>query len=152
MKLSEQIKNCLDGSGCGNCEHHEADTKFTCRGLLEKAYERIKGYEELEEQGLLFKLPCNVGDIVYALWSIQTEQRYVVYPAEVKEIRFGIYGNRRTVKYRLEPISYRGRILDFYSDDFGNKLFLEESEAESALQKMNEMEGKEYGLCIDNSV
>lgn len=43
MKLSEQIKHCLDGSGCGNCEQHEADTKFICRGLLQKAYERIKG-------------------------------------------------------------------------------------------------------------
>lgn len=49
MKLSEELKRCLDGSGCGKCEHHEADTKFICRGLLEKAYERIKGYEDMEE-------------------------------------------------------------------------------------------------------
>lgn len=104
---------------------------------------RLKEYEDLEEQGKLLKLPCAVGDIVCALWSVPTEQKYVIYPAEVKEICIGIYNNRRTIKYRLEPISFRGRILNFYSDDFGKKIFLEESEAENALKQMNEMEGKE---------
>lgn len=103
--------------------------------------EKLKEYEDLEEQGKLLKLPCAVGDIVYALWSVPTEQKYVIYPAEVKEICIGIYNNRRTIKYRLEPISFRGRILNFYSDDFGKKIFLEESEAENALKQMNEMEG-----------
>lgn len=113
-----------------------------CHKDLE-AIQKLGKLEDLEEQEKLLKLSCTVGSIVYALWSIPTEQRYVIYPAEVKEICFGKYANRRTIQYRLEPISYRGIILKFYQDDFGKKLFLEESEAEAALQEMNEMEGKE---------
>ena len=30
-----------------------------------QAYFKLKDYEDLEEQGLLFKLPCKVGDTVY---------------------------------------------------------------------------------------
>lgn len=32
---------------------------------LEKALEKLADYEDLEEQGLLVRLPCKVGDIVY---------------------------------------------------------------------------------------
>ena len=35
-----------------------------CRMILEK----LATYEELEEQGLLVRLPCKVGDMVYKLW------------------------------------------------------------------------------------
>lgn len=111
----------------------------TIRGY---AVDKLAEYEDLEEQGKLLKLHCKAGDIVYALLGVPAPSKYVIYPAEVKEICFGVYGNRRTIKYRLEPMRYRGRILDFYSDDYEKKFFLEESEAESALQKMNEMEGK----------
>lgn len=116
MKLSEQLKRCLDGSGCGNCEHHEADTKFTCRGLLEKAYERIKGYEELEEQGLLLKLPCKVGNIVYEILQFAGDEKPEI---DVHKIK-------------LDDL-----------DNIGKTVFLTESDAENALQKMNEMEGEE---------
>jgi hypothetical protein len=30
-------------------------------------YEKLKEYEDLEEQGLLLKLPCKVGDVVYSV-------------------------------------------------------------------------------------
>lgn len=86
------------------------------------------------------KLPCAVGDIVYALWRVTSPDKHVIYPAEVKEICLGRYFSRKTKKYKLEPISYRGRILNFYDDDFEKLFFLTKEEAEAALQKMNETE------------
>ena len=34
-----------------------------------KALKKLKEYEDLEEQGMLLRLPCKVGDIVYNLTS-----------------------------------------------------------------------------------
>ena len=35
----------------------------------ESIYEKLRKYEDVEEQGLLVKLPCKVGDTVYAYCS-----------------------------------------------------------------------------------
>lgn len=56
MKLSEELKNCLDGD-CGKCRYGEPETKLTCRGLLQAAYEEIKKNEKV--------FPFDVGDMVY---------------------------------------------------------------------------------------
>lgn len=59
----EELENC---AGVGKCDKYcNSKAESTCRGLLQKAYERIKEYEELEEQRRLLKLPCTVGDTVY---------------------------------------------------------------------------------------
>ncbi len=59
MKLSEELKRCLDGDGggCQNCERFEAKSVLTCRGLLQSAYEQVKEYEKI--------FPFDVGDIVF---------------------------------------------------------------------------------------
>ena len=49
-KLSEELRHCLETDCCGDCQYHKPETKFTCRGLLQKAYERIKEYEEMEDR------------------------------------------------------------------------------------------------------
>ena len=63
---------------------------------------------------------CKIGDFVYALWSVPTKSKYVVYCAEVKEIRIARRNCRITTTYMLEPIEYRGRIKEYRSEDFGN--------------------------------
>ena len=72
--------------------------------------ERLKEYEDAEEQGLLFRLPCKVGDSIY---SVIEDGLTIV------ELKFS---------------------LDFYArrkNDFGKTVFLTEAEAE---QKLKEME------------
>lgn len=59
MKLSEQIKRCLDGGGCKECEDYESGSRLTCPGLMKKAYETAKKHEDM--------FPCNIGDTVYVL-------------------------------------------------------------------------------------
>lgn len=57
MKLSEELKRCLDGDGCQNCERFETKSVLTCRGLLQAAYEQVKKYEKV--------FPFDIGDTVY---------------------------------------------------------------------------------------
>ena len=49
-KLSEELRHCLEDESCVDCQYHKPETKFTCSGLLQKAYERIKEYEEAEDR------------------------------------------------------------------------------------------------------
>lgn len=64
----------------------------------ESIYEKLRKYEDAEEQGLLLKLPCNVGDMVwdndfgkpcaYTItgFSIGTGEDYIDEPVTEKEI------------------------------------------------------------------
>lgn len=83
------------------------------------------------------EVKCKVGDWVYALWEAPVKQKYIVYCAEVKEIRIGMRNCRLTTTYRLEPIMYRGHIHEYRDEDFGKLVFPSEDEAQSALAKMD---------------
>lgn len=49
-KLSEELRHCLEDDTCGDCQHHKLETKFICKGLLQKAHEVVKRYEEMEDR------------------------------------------------------------------------------------------------------
>lgn len=49
-KLSEELRRCLEDDSCGDCLYHAPETKLICKDLLQKAYERIKEYEEMEDR------------------------------------------------------------------------------------------------------
>lgn len=49
-KLSEELRHCLEDDTCEYCQYHKPETKLICKGLLQKAYERIKAYEEMEDR------------------------------------------------------------------------------------------------------
>ena len=100
--------------------------------------EQLKSYEDAEKQGLILRPKCRLGDIVYALWSVPTESKYVVYPAEVKEINISSTNARKMIMYKLEPIAFRGRYNKYYDDDFGKLVFMSQEEAEKALKQMGE--------------
>lgn len=139
MKLSEQIKNCLDGIGCGNCEHHEADTKFTCRGLLGKAYERIKGYQELEEQDRLLKLPTLIGGTV---WGNDWGQpcSYTVTGFSIGKI--GDEEENDIDELQMYYRNYSGSIrCSCAVSEIGKNVFLTREQAETELKKNEEAEG-----------
>lgn len=138
MKLSDELKRCLDGSGCGNCEYHEADTKFTCKGLLEKAYERIKGYEELKGQGLLLKLPCKVGNTVYIIDDIENEFEMVSVVTSIE------IDDKNEIYIMISDGFQSGSSSSFGIDDFGKTVFLTREQAESELKKNKEMEERKW--------
>lgn len=97
-------------------------------------YNKLKEYEDAEEQGLLLKLPCKVGDTVYAYCSEFGIIPYVVDCIVINE------------HITFQCSSYSDPIGDCPSEcldeiepditDFGKTAFLTQAEAE---QKSKEM-------------
>ena len=89
------------------------------------ASERLCEYEDLEEQGLLLRLPCKVGTTVYntTWWDDVTEK-----------VKVGGKTFYRTVhKHKVSKSTFS--LLDIY--DFGKTVFLTKAEAEQKLKEMN---------------
>ena len=68
-RLTRRINNnkitAIKGSGC-NYSVHSFDCQINeGREKLRMALEKLAAYEDLEEQGLLVRLPCKVGDTMY---------------------------------------------------------------------------------------
>ncbi len=82
----------------------------------------------------VFAPPCEIGDTVFALWDVPTEAKYVVYYADVVEIRISKKNGKKTITYLLEPLGFRGRRKEYRIDDFGKTVFLTREEAEKALK------------------
>ena len=97
--------------------------------------ERMKEYEDLEEQGKLLKLPCKVGD---RIWTFE-EYSEGELTGEVVDFKVGKI--EIAFDYEQKPYFLIDN-MDFPLDCLGKTLFHSKSEAESVLQKMNEMEGK----------
>ena len=64
-----------------------------------KCCNKLATYEDLEENGLLVRLPCNVADMVY---RVNVGAKQPIIPMTVSEIHFLCYKNERVV--RIEAI------------------------------------------------
>lgn len=71
-RMTEKVLGNIQLKACGNdfcketcAEHDEEKSCSNCP--IQKAFEKLAEYEDLEEQGKLLKLPCVVGDTVYVL-------------------------------------------------------------------------------------
>ena len=93
------------------------------------------------------EVKCKVGDFVYALWEATVKLKYIIYCAEVKEIRISIRNCRLTTTYMLEPIDYRGRIMEYRDADFGTLVFKDEEDAEKKLYPRERCASGTYRSC-----
>lgn len=130
-------------------EEHKEDKLFTgqlnitamCTEAASRL-EKLKKYEDLEEQGLLLKLPCKVGDTVWELCNCN-DNVYRVFPMKVTDVI--AYGGIREIKGK-EPVTWNIYAISDYTDmyksfyDIGKTVFLTKEEAEEALRKMKESE------------
>lgn len=57
------IAMCVETPGGSFCEDGYCSQR--------KVWERLKYYEDMEEQGRLVVLPCKVGDTVYRIWPTE---------------------------------------------------------------------------------
>lgn len=113
---------------CGQAEF----CKRTCHGkggctngcIVPCLYARLAQYEDLEEQGLLVRLPCKVGDTAYEITGATTrgyDWKYLTY----------------------ENAYVRGTVFNLDRlNDIGKTVFLTKSEAEA---KLKELRGEENG-------
>lgn len=95
-----------------------------------KLKNKLGAYETAEEQGLLLRLPCKVGDYV---WDLLSGYRFEVVGIELHQNGWIIFrcGNKGTEDY-----------ASFYLDEIGERWSLSEpqgqAEAEKALAEMGE--------------
>lgn len=94
---------------------------------------RLGEYEDLEEQGLLLKLPCKVGDTVYLINEIEKEfdRKAIVTGIEIDEddIFIMISDGVQSFSSSMYEIT-----------DFGKTVFLTQAEADEALKRMEREE------------
>lgn len=100
---------------------------------IQESFNKLAEYEELEEQGLLLKLPCAVGDTVYAHCS-----EFGILEYEVDNIIIG-----KDITYQCS--SYSEPIGDCPSEcldeiepdisDFGKTVFITQAGAKEALKR-----------------
>lgn len=94
--------------------------------------DRLASYEDLEEQGLLVRLPCKVGDTVY---RVNAGAKQPIIPMTVSEIHFLCYKNERTVRFDAIGKEDMGESC-YRLEDIGRIVFLTHEEAEKKLEEM----------------
>lgn len=93
---------------------------------LYPAIEKLATYEDLEEQGLLVRFPCKVGDTVY---RVNAGAKQPIIPMTVSEIHFLCYKNERAVRFDAIGKEDMGESC-YRLEDIGRIVFLTHEEAE----------------------
>jgi hypothetical protein len=100
--------------------------------LVNEVCKKLAEYETLEEQGLLVRLPCKVGDTVY---RVNAGAKQPIIPMTVSEIHFLCYKNERAVRFDAIDKEYMGESC-YRLEDIGRIVFLTHEEAEKKLEEM----------------
>ena len=138
--MERLTKTYSDGTHGANDNLPCGENSYTYKGLL---LEGLGKYEDAEEQGLLLRLPCKVGDTVWVITSpfnvfegieYNENLRDECYESFISSVTF--YKN--SVQYRINAKVTNHFISAYYCEqDFGKTIFLTRAEAE---QKLKEME------------
>lgn len=107
-------------------EYHCGAAVIKDKNRLKDAMQKLANYEDLEEQGLLLKLPCKVGDTVYILAG-----RFGTFYEE--DICDGFYIGRDGI-LQVKVQNHKGNHGTY--GVVGKTVFLTKEEAEKALAEM----------------
>ena len=120
---NDSVENYMKAN-CMKCaEQHEK---------LAEWLEELKSYKEAEEQGLLLRLSCKVGDTVY---RVNVGAKQPIIPMTVSEIHFLCYKNERAVRFDAIGKEDMGESC-YRLEDIGRIVFLTRKEAEKKLEAM----------------
>ena len=100
--------------------------------LVNEVCKKLAEYETLEEQGLLVRLPCKVGDTVY---RVNAGAKQPIIPMTVSEIHFLCYKNERAVRFDAIGKEDMGESC-YRLEDIGRIVFLTHEKAEKKLEEM----------------
>lgn len=135
-KLSEELRHCLEDDVCGDCKYHEPETKTTCRGFLQKAYEVVKRYEEM--------FSCMVGDIVYRVHKATKLSPNRVYECRVTGIKQEFNTFSVKLHANINEETYSIWVDDWFDKcQLGYEFFLTQEAAEKALKEMEDRKNGE---------
>lgn len=96
---------------------------------IDVVYRKLKDYEDAEEQGLLLRLPCKVGDIVYKVNKASKKiSKHRVLKIEIEKME----GTDFTTQIWFENYDFT------FAHRFGEVIFFTREEAEAKLKEMEE--------------
>ena len=127
-RYKDPIANIVLITECGDklCKDICDDIECNCSKCeLEKALEKLAEYEDLEEQGLLVRLPCKVGDDLYCIVN-----------GEVKKLKVHSFG---VPDFEITDIEFKyvdGFKIVRFVGEVGKTVFLTREEAEKKLKEM----------------
>ena len=98
---------------------------------IQAAFDKLAEYEDAEEQGLLLRLPCHIGDIVYEPTNRGTINEYRI--IGIKEEAYALW-----IEWKLEKGFIYQSIYGVETSDIGKTVFLTREEAEQKLKEMEE--------------
>lgn len=124
---------------CGCC--FEDGESYWLKDVAE-LLEELKSYKDLEEQGLLVRLPCKVGDTVWVVTSpinvfgydeYDGDAEYEVYESFLSSVSYYASGEQ----FRIYAKVTNSFIAAYFREcDFGESIFLTREDAEKKLEEM----------------
>lgn len=120
---NDSVENYMKANCIKCAEEHEQ---------LAEWLEELKSYKDLEEQGLLVRLPCKIGDTVY---RVNAGAKQPIIPMTVSEIHFLCYKNERAVRFDAIGKEDMGESC-YRLEDIGRIVFLTREEAVNKLEEM----------------
>lgn len=135
----EDLRDYISGKEAIGCPYHQQkygccfeDGDFYWLKDVAELLEELKSYKDLEEQGLLVRLPCKIGDTVY---RVNAGAKQPIIPMTVSEIHFLCYKNERAVRFDAIGKEDMGESC-YRLEDIGRIVFLTREEAEKKLEEM----------------
>lgn len=124
--IAEKLRKCEEYESTGlEPEEVESYKAYSIANAIElsKVSQELKEYKELENKGLLIKLPCKIGDTVYKVGIDKISQFRVYCMTNLGESDFKIWA--------IFGISNK---FQFGLSDIGRTVFLTQEEAENVLK------------------
>lgn len=133
-RLTEKVFGFVQLKACGNdfcketcAEHDEEKSCENCH--IQKAFEKLAEYEDLDEQDLLLRLPCKVGSTLYQpIYSSINEYKVI-------GLCFDIHHNKWMYEVAYGT-GFEWHKTVCYFNDIGKTVFLTQAEAERKLKEM----------------
>ena len=135
----EDLRDYISGKEAIGCPYHQntygccfEDGELYWLKDVAELLEELNPYKDLEEQGLLVRLPCKIGDTVY---RVNAGAKQPIIPMTVSEIHFLCYKNERAVRFDAIGKEDMGESC-YRLEDIGKTVFLTREEAEKKLEEM----------------
>ena len=111
---------------------------------IARCLKKLQEYEDSEEQGLLLRLPCKVGDTVYCIFTRYTKCT----PNSTEFDEYSCQGceyecDSKKEKYIQDMQAYSLDWIVINLKNFGETVFLTKEEVEEKLKELKETEGAE---------
>ena len=115
---------------------YEQAKKVDDVGLTTHILQELKEYRDLEEQGLLLKLPCKVGTVAYLIDHNFVRMERKPIKCIIDEFTVDRYNDCYAVLNGAEKFYMMRRFRAINIKQFGETIFLTKEEAEKALDRL----------------